>query len=355
MIHNIYDNLISLENILNCWNEFKKGKSKKYDVMEFERYLEDNIFKLHSELVGLTYRHDPYVKFDIYDPKHRIIHKAEVKDRLVHHIVFKELYKIFNPTFIYHSYSSRDNKGTHLAVKNLSDTLRKVSSNYIQPVYVLKCDIKKFFHSVSHQKLFAIIKNRVKDPKFLWLIWQIISSFSTPVENFPQRERERELKENFLEKKGLPIGNLTSQIFANIFLDKFDRFVKKRLRIKHYFRYADDFAIVDQDREYLEGLIVLIENFLDEKLDLKLHPQKVEIRKFSQGIDFLGYVILPRYIVLRTKTKKRMFRKIKAKKQKLDRGLITKESFNQSLQSYYGLLKHCQGYKLKLEIDKYIE
>ena len=99
----------------------------------------------------------------------------------------------------------------------------------------------------------------------------------------------------------------------------------------------------------------MIENFLDEKLDLKLHPQKVEIRKFSQGIDFLGYVILPRYIVLRTKTKKRMFRKIKAKKQKLDRGLITKESFNQSLQSYYGLLKHCQGYKLKLEIDKYIE
>ena len=168
-------------------------------------------------------------------------------------------------------------------------------------------------------------------------------------------ERERELKENFLKKKGLPIGNLTSQIFANIFLDKFDWFVKKQLRIKNYFRYADDFAIVDQDREYLEGLIVLIENFLDEKLDLKLHPQKVEIRKFSQGIDFLGYVILPRYIVLRTKTKKRMFRKIKAKKQKLDRGLITKESFNQSLQSYYGLLKHCQGYKLKLEIDKYIE
>jgi len=158
--------------------------------MEFERYLEDNIFKLHSELANLTYKHDPYIKFHIYDPKHRIIHKAEVKDRLVHHIVFKELYKIFNSTFIYHSYSSRNNKGTHLAVKNLSDTLRKVSSNYTQSVYVLKCDIKKFFHSVSHQKLFEIIKNRVKDPKLLWLVWQIISSFSTPVDNFPQRERE---------------------------------------------------------------------------------------------------------------------------------------------------------------------
>ena len=318
--------------------------------MKFERYLEDNIFKLHSELAGLTYKHDPYVKFHIYDPKHRIIHKAEVKDRLVHHIVFKELYKIFNPTFIYHSYSSRDNKGTHLAVKNLANILRKASSNYTQPVYVLKCDIKKFFYSVSHQKLFEIIKNKVKDPKFLWLVWQIISSFSTPVENFPQRERE--LKENFSERKGLPIGNLTSQIFANIFLDKFDWFVKKQLRIKYYFRYADDFAIVNQDPKYLENLIVLIEDFLNKKLDLKLHPQKVEVRKFNQGVDFLGYVVLPYYITLRTKTKKRMFRKIKENKLKLNQNLISRDSFEQSLQSYHGVLKHCNGFELKKIINK---
>ena len=335
-----------------CWDEFKKGKSKKCDVMEFERYLEDNIFRIHHELTNLTYKHNPYVKFHIYDPKHRIIHKAEVKDRLVHHIVFKELYRIFNPTFIYHSYSSRDNKGTHLAVKNLSDILRKASNNYTKPVYALKCDIKKFFHSVSHQKLFEIIKNRVNDPKFLWLVWQIISSFSIIADNSPQRERERELKENFSEKKGLPIGNLTSQIFANIFLDKFDWFVKKQSRIKHYFRYADDFVIVDQNPEYLKRLVELIDDFLNTKLDLKLHPQKIEIRKFSQGIDFLGYVILPHYITLRTKTKRRMFRKIKAGKDKLSQGLVTKESFDQSLQSYYGMLKHCQGHKLKLKINK---
>ncbi len=168
-------------------------------------------------------------------------------------------------------------------------------------------------------------------------------------------ERERELKENFSKNKGLPIGNLTSQIFANIFLDKFDWFIKKQLRIKHYFRYADDFAIVDQDPKYLESLVVLIGNFLNEKLDLNLHPQKVEIRKFSQGVDFLGYVIFPYYITLRTKTKKRMFRKIKFNKEKLDQGLMTKESFNQSIQSYYGIPKHCNGYKLKRKLDKFIE
>ncbi|MBD3282197.1 MAG: hypothetical protein GF387_01145 [Candidatus Portnoybacteria bacterium] len=143
----------------------------------------------------------------------------------------------------------------------------------------------------------------------------------------PSAERERELKENFSEKKGLPIGNLTSQIFANIFLDKFDWFIKKQLRIKHYFRYADDFAIIDQDPKYLESLIILIQEFLNSKLDLKLHLQKVEIRKLSQGVDFLGYVILPYYIILRTKTKKRMFRKIKEHKLKLNQDLISRDSF----------------------------
>lgn len=166
MIHNVYDKLISLENILLCWNEFKKGKSQKWDVMVFERYLEDNIFQLHSELAQQCYQHSSYEKFHIHDPKHRIINKATVKDRLVHHMVFKELYKVFDPLFVYHSYSSRDNKGSHMAVKNLSNVLRKTSRNHTKPVYVLKCDIKKFFHSVSHQKLFAIIKNRVNDPVF---------------------------------------------------------------------------------------------------------------------------------------------------------------------------------------------
>lgn len=188
MVHNIYDRLISLNNILLRWHGFKKGKSNKFDVMQFERYLEDNIFKLHDELANQTYRHGSYKKFHIYDPKHRVIHKAEVKDRLVHHIVFRELYRIFNYTFIHHSYSSRNDRGTHLAIRNLSRTLRKASNNYTKPVYTLKCDIKKFFHSVSHQKLFAIIKNRVNDPRFLWLILEIISSFSETVDNFPQRE-----------------------------------------------------------------------------------------------------------------------------------------------------------------------
>jgi len=320
--------------------------------MEFERNLEDNIFALHGELANRTYKHGAYKEFHIYDPKHRIIHKATVKDRLVHHMVFKELNEIFDSGFIYHSYSSRNNKGTHLALKNLFRALRKVSKNYTKPAYALKCDIRKFFHSVSHQKLFEIIKNRVNDPRFLRLIWEVVSSFSMPVDNFPQRERK--LNEIFRVIRGLPIGNLTSQIFANIFLDKFDWYVKKRLRIKYYFRYADDFVIIHPDPIHLKKIAGLIGYFLKTKLDLELHPQKVQIRKLKQGIDFLGYVVLPHYTAMRTKTKRRMFRKIKFERNKLKQGIITEESFNQSLQSYYGMLKHCSGYKLKLKLINYL-
>lgn len=163
---------------------------KKIDVLMFERYLEDNIFKLHDELKNQTYRHGPYKTFHIYDPKHRIISKATVKDRVAHHLVFKELYRIFESIFIYHSYSSINNKGTHLAAKNLSYSLRKVSKNYTRNAYVLKCDIKKFFKSISHQKLLWMIKKRVNNPQFLWLVEEIIQSFSAPVDKKFERERE---------------------------------------------------------------------------------------------------------------------------------------------------------------------
>lgn len=159
-------------------------------------------------------------------------------------------------------------------------------------------------------------------------------------------ERER------VKSKGLPIGNLTSQIFANIFLDELDWFIKKNLKIKYYFRYADDFVIIDPNSEYLKHLIGHIKDFLNIKLNLKLHPQKVEIRKFRQGIDFLGYIVLPHYILLRTKTKTRMFKKIQKRYQYLQNNLISQESFNQTLQSYYGILKHCEGHKLKIKINK---
>ncbi|MFA6160482.1 MAG: RNA-directed DNA polymerase [Parcubacteria group bacterium] len=158
------------------------------------------------------------------------------------------------------------------------------------------------------------------------------------------------LKENENEKRGLPIGNITSQIFANIYLNELDWFIKRELKVKNYFRYADDFTIIYSESDYLENILSQVADFLKNELKLELHPNKVEIRKFSQGIDFLGYVTLPHYIVLRTKTKKRMFKKIQNKKNDLKSGIISEESFNQSLQSYLGVLKHCEGWKIREKI-----
>lgn len=145
----------------------------------------------------------------------------------------------------------------------------------------------------------------------------------------------------------MPLGNITSQIFSNIYLNELDWFIKRRLHVKNYFRYADDFIIAHPDKEYLLCILKEIGIFLETELSLKLHPKKVFIRKFSQGIDFLGYVVLPHYRVLRTKTKKRMFRKLKEKYSQLKSGAISEEKFNQSFQSYLGVLKHCEGYELE--------
>jgi len=152
----------------------------------------------------------------------------------------------------------------------------------------------------------------------------------------------------------LPIGNLTSQVFANIYLNKLDWFVSKKLGIKNYFRYADDFIMAHQDADYFKKALIKIDNFLQHELSLQLHPNKVQIRKLSQGVDFLGYVILPNYIVLRTKTKKRMFKKMRLKKDLLDQGLIEEDPFNQSMQSYLGLLKHCHGRKTAIDLKLYL-
>jgi len=149
----------------------------------------------------------------------------------------------------------------------------------------------------------------------------------------------------------VPIGNLTSQIFANIYLNELDQFVKHRLRLKHYFRYADDFVIVHNDFDYLAGLIPVLRNFLNQELCLELHPNKLSIRPLRQGIDFLGYVILPHHIALRTKTKRRMFKKLFQKQNLVRRELLDEESFRQTIQSYLGLLSHCRAYDLSMTVE----
>ncbi len=323
VFHNIFERIISLDNLFLAWDEFKRGKRKKRDVQLFEYNLEDNIFKLYQELKDKSYKHSHYTSFYIKDPKLRHIHKACVKDRVLHHAVFRILYPLFDSLFISDSYSCRLNKGTHKAVDRLKLFARKVSKNNTKNCFVLKCDIKKFFDSVDHNILLSQIEKRVKDKNAIWLTEEIVRSFP--------------------KDRGVPIGNLTSQLFANIYLNELDYFVKHDLRIKYYIRYCDDFLILKDNIEELNEILLKIKDFLRNKLKLSLHSGKISIRAYHRGTDFLGYVSFPFYRVLRTKTKKRMLRRVEEKK--------NKESFNQTLQSYFGILKHCQGYKLRKEIE----
>lgn len=344
---NLFSKIISLENLFISFDEFKTDKRNNKDVLRFEWNLESNIANLNRELKYHNYQHGVYTKFRICDPKPRIIHKATVRDRVLHHAIFRILNPIFEPCFISHSFSCQVGKGTHRGVKTLANILRKVSQNNTSPCFALKCDIKQFFGSVDHSILLNIIKKKIKDKETSWLLGEIIESFSPPSQIKQESKIYLRQESLFVPRYGLPIGNLTSQLFANIYLNEFDYYIKHDLKIKHYLRYTDDFIIVDTKKENLVKLLPKIRQYLSKCLRLELHPNKVEIRKYSQGIDFLGYVILPFHCRVRTKTKRRTFKKLKHKVEEYKAGLILKYTLEQSLHSSIGILKHANCYKLQ--------
>lgn len=352
---------------------------KKSDVLDFAKNFEENLFKLRSDLVSGRYAHDGYKSFFVCDPKRRHIHKASVRDRVLHHVIHRVLYPIFDKSFIFDSYSSRKGKGTHKAIERFRKFAWKSSQNNTKTVWILKCDIRKFFDSVDQKILLSIIKNRIKDSlnyetiipgchcegrSNLYDDFMRLPRFARNDRTEFRNSRKDHKLLDIIEKiifsfktennKGIPLGNLTSQLFSNIYLNELDQFIKRNLRVEYYVRYADDFVILSGDKAYLEKLIGEIGKFLAENLHLQLHPQKIIIGKYHKGIDFLGYVNFPHYKILRTKTKKRVIGKIFKKRNDLKKDLISETHFRQSLESYFGMLKHCRGHEIKKKIDAII-
>lgn len=244
-----------------------------------------------------------------------------MRDRLVHHAIYRILYPHFDKSFIFDSYSCRLGKGTHKAFGRLQQYARKCSQNYIEPCFALKCDIKKFFDTVDHKILFDLLEKQITDTRLLALLNQIIYSFEVQ------------------PGKGMPIGNLTSQLFANIYLDPLDKFVKHRLKAKYYLRYADDFLILANTQNELMGYFVEIWRFLNQTLKLELHPNKISIRKINWGIGFVGYIARPHYAIPRRKTVKRMMKNISLAKDT--------EQLSAILDSYLGYLSHALAHKIE--------
>lgn len=317
-----YEYIISLENLLEAWRGFVNGKRSRKDVLEFERNLMQNIIALHQDLVQKTYCHAPYEAFNISDPKPRNIHKASVRDRLLYHALYRILCPFFERTFIADSYSCRLGKGTHKAMNKFRAFAYQASKNHTKTVWVLKGDIRKFFASIDQTILTEIITRYIPDTDIIWLISKIVGSFHSTKKGV-----------------GLPLGNLTSQLLVNVYMNTFDQFVKHTLKAQYYIRYADDFVILSHNRQWLLDMLPRINDFLRDKLHLRLHPDKVSIRTFVSGEDFLGWVHFLDYRILRTTTKKRMFCRIRAKNGKTE-----------TVQSYLGLLGHGNAEKLKREV-----
>ncbi len=287
-----FESMIDVSNIFACWDQFKRGKKKKKDVQEFERFLEDNIFALHDTLLHLRYKHGPYENFTVFEPKRRNVSKACIQDRLVHHMVYSMLIKVYDSQFFFYSLSCRRGKGVHVGVNALQKMVRQVSHNGKLPWYALKIDVKRFFDHVDHSILKTLLKKRIIDSKILLILHEIIDSFC------------------YTQTKGLPLGNVTSQLFANLYLHEFDLFVKHKLRLRYYQRYCDDCVMLANSCEDLATCMPIIEQFIWKNLCLKLHPQKIIFAKGSQGIDWLGYHIFLDYCLVRNSTKKRIIKRL---------------------------------------------
>jgi len=298
--HVLFLKIISLENIFCAWREFQKDKRNRVDVREFEADAEKNIFELYNELERGTYRHGSYKPFWVRDPKLRLIHKASVRDRLLHHAIFRVLYPIFNKSWIFDSFSSREFKGTHSAMKRFRDFAWNISQNNTRDVWVLKLDIRKYFDSIDQQILLKLLHEALpykasilKDADRLFgMLQNNIYSYST------------------LTGKGIPLGNLTSQLFANVYLNHLDQYVKRRLAVQHYIRYADDIIVLSESQEFLLELLPKISSFLENELRLTIHPNKILIRRWSKGIDVLGFISYSSKTIMRPSTERRMFKRL---------------------------------------------
>jgi len=320
-----FEEIISVENLLLGWKEFLRGKRQRKDVQEFQLHLLDNIVNLHIDLKNKVYIHGLYVAFNINDPKPRNIHKALVRDRLLHHAIYRVLYPYFDTKFIYDLYSCRKWKGTHRAVERFTTFGRKASQNHRKTLWILKCDVRKFFASIDHEVLKKVLTISIQDESILWLLSRVIDSFKTPYSIYAMAEMP----------KGLPLGNLTSQLLVNVYMDWFDQYMKHRIRAKYYIRYADDFVVMSRDKDELEDVLIQIKFFLGDNLLLELHPDKVFIKTLASGVDFLGWVHFPKHRVLRTTTKRRMYKNLQSNPR------------TESLASYLGLLSHRNTKKLR--------
>jgi retron-type reverse transcriptase len=335
---NLWEQIIAFDNLLLAARTAQKGKRFRENVLAFNYNLEQELQQLQTDLRNQTYQPGPYRTFQIYEPKPRLISASPYRDRVVHHALCKIIMPIFERTFIADSYANRIGFGTHRALKRFIGFARS-SQN------VLQCDIRKYFPSIDHEILKSLLRRKIKCRNTLWLIDTIIdhSNEQEPsIAHFPGDDLISPLS----RRRGLPIGNLTSQFFANVYLNGFDHFIKEHLKADRYLRYVDDFALFSKDKPFLADARLQLETHLTT-LRLKIHPIKSQLFETRYGATFLGFRVLPNRIRVRTENLRRAKQRLRRLQTGYKSGAVSQAHLAQSLQSWFAHLEQGDTWQLK--------
>jgi len=354
--------------LFQAYFDARKNKRNTINALAFEKHLEANLFAIANEIIERKYTPKPSICFIVDNPVKREIFAADFRDRVIHHFIYNYISPIFEKTFINDSYSCRKSKGTHYGIKRIDHFIRSCSHNFSKDCYILKLDIKGYFMAMDKTLLFdkirnELIRNKNKVDFDLELILYLIEKtiFNDPKINCIIKGKKSDWDGLPLTKSlfhaesncGLPIGNLTSQLFGNIYMNDFDHWVKKELGIKYYGRYVDDFVLIHESKDYLQSVLPTLSNFLLSTIQLTLHPNKIYLQHYSKGVQYLGAVIKPHRIYIAKRTKGNFYNAI-VKQNKIARDhKPTKEeqsAFQSIMNSYLGIMKHYKTYNLRKQM-----
>lgn len=341
--HNhLYEKVCSKQNLELAWKKARKRKTQKQYVIDFEKNLSDNLLSLRTELLLYAYRPRPLETFILRDPKTRKISVSNFRDRIVHHAICNLIEPLFDKKFIYDSYANRKSKGTLAAINRMQYFMHKVTQNgkvvrhrskSSLRGFVFKGDIKHYFDTISHQKLLEIVEKIIKDRKLLFLLKIILVNHISTIEG-----------------RGMPLGNLTSQFLANVYLNELDQFVKHTLKVKYYIRYVDDFLILHQDKNTLEYYEKQISQFLEQELLIELNRDKSVIQPLSRGVDFLGFRCFYHYKRLKLRNLRQFHQKSQTFAEMYPRGEIGYDKLYDFMEGWIAYAKHANTYAFRRKV-----
>lgn len=354
-----------LQDLFQAYYDARQNKRNTINALNFEMNYESNLLTLYQDIIERKYTIRPSICFINFSPVQREIFAADFRDRVVHHLIYNYISPVFEKEFINDSYSCRKGKGTHYGIKRITKFIRSCSRNCMKDCYILKLDIKGYFMAMNKHLLYDKVKKVLENRKdkltfdydmLNYLLKKVI--FNDPTKYCVIKGKKSDwkglpkTKSLFHADKdcGLPIGNLTSQLFGNVYMNKFDHFVKRDLGIKYYGRYVDDFILIHPDKNYLKWMIELIKSYLLEKLQLELHPDKIYLQHYSKGVKYLGAVIKPHRTYIATRTKGNFYRAIQKQNAIANDHKPTKseqQEFIASMNSYLGIMKQYKTHRMR--------